>query len=369
MSLSQTAIIDRTMNVISKWKRRRTGEQPARRSKQGSPATPSPEQTPEPAGSISRLPMELYEQILGEIGYDIPLLPPQLDRLHTIRDFTVYLHSVIAQVHPRNETLRNCRLVCSAWNEIAARNLHTHFILSSVCWQKHPVWHDESLRRRVKHVWVCLSTTGPLDALFPMILTGFANLETLYASFPGCYDKFYSGQWLKLHVPRKLRILGIEGPGLLNAGQASTADRQLAHLRLFPLLETVIEIGTSVVRLDSSDGLRSTRIKFSFSPREGEEAYFSRLTALSLSGGHLVHDTRLRCLLALCPPVSTLHLIGLDPGFTIHGPPRSALLNFQVSTSCSKKSVPISRPSPSASANQNNSGAKAVPLTYVTSLR
>jgi hypothetical protein len=95
-----------------------------------------------------------------------------------------------------------------------------------------------------------------------MIFMGVPNLETLYASFPGCYDSFYSEQFLRLHVPPNLRVLGIDGDVL---GESSTSQRELQFqvLRLFPKLETLIDVGSSsddVVILNGNNVTCSQRI-------------------------------------------------------------------------------------------------------------
>jgi hypothetical protein len=329
ISLPQPAIIDRTINAITKWKTRR-------RHSQRQPAA-GPEGLDDhgqyikkhttPVQNPSRLPPEIYEQILAAVGYDILLLPLQIDRLKTRGHFLEYIRFVEFKVRARNQTLRNCRLVSSVWNDIASKHLNTYLVIHNETWKDHAIWRNEVFRRQVRHVWITPSDTeyrirpNPWQGLFSRIFTGFPNLETLYASFEGCYDRFYTEQFQRLHVPPNLRILGLDGPVVRGAANPVVADVQLHVLRLFPKLETFIEVSGSRDDILISNGNvhdATSSIKMTFSAPLSN-SYFTRIQSLSLTGGLFVQDQSIVLLASLCPPIRSLHICGFDPSFTMRG--------------------------------------------------
>src|ERR1700737_3739032 len=243
ITLPQCAIIDRTVNAISKWKERRHSERLSASMNSADPIglkLSNREATPRLGTNASRFPMEIYEQILEAVGNDIQLLPSQL--LKSPGHYLSYFQSVDRKVRARKQTLRNCRLVSSAWNEIALKHLNTYLVLRNESWKDHAIWRTETSRRQIRHVWIIPSSFHedrmPWRGLFAMVFTGFPNLETLYASFPSCYDTFYSEQFLRLHVPPNLRILGLDGPALrARPANPIRGQLQLHVLRLFPKLE------------------------------------------------------------------------------------------------------------------------------------
>lgn len=338
ISLPQPAIIDRTINAITKWKARRTSH---RNSKSLSPTT-TLEVTDLDTGTevkstiqtnSARLPTEIFEQVLAAIGYDISLHPHQLDRLKFPSHFLSYFQFVDFTVRARNTTLRNCRLVCSTWNEIASKHLNTYLVIRKESWKDHSIWrNDEIFRRQVRHVWIIPPQVyderipNPWQGLFAMIFTGFPNLETLYASFPGCYDTFYSEQFLRLHVPPNLRILGLDGPVLRGPANRTRGELQFHVLKLFPKMETLIEVGSSSDDILIFNGFihnvtcSSIKMMF-FSPTLLTTPFFSRMQCLSLTGGHLVQDESIVNFAELCPPIRHLRICGFDRSFTMRGPP------------------------------------------------
>lgn len=331
ISLPQPAIIEKTFHAITNWKARRHKNaqiNPEKRNKHS--PTSSISQPLLIHSNASRLPTEIYEQILAAIGYDILLLPHQVTRLKFPENFREYFQFVDFKVRARNQTLRNCRLVSSVWNDIATKLLNTYLVIRSPNWKDHVIWRNESFRRQVRHVWVTppfmlyeLQPEDPWQGLFAMIFTGFPNLETLYASFPGCYDNFYSEQFLRLHVPQNLRVLGIDGD-VLSASSASRRELQFQVLRLFPRLETLIEVGSSsddiLILNGNVHNVSCSSVKMSFAHSiAGEGTYFSRIQSLSLTGGHLVQDESIVALAAMCPPIRSLYICGFDRSFTMRG--------------------------------------------------
>jgi hypothetical protein len=337
ISLPQPAIIDKTISAICKWKTRRNA---SRLSKSIATSTRSPETVssgntvPETkktlTPNLSRLPTEIYEQVLAAVGYDISLLPHQLDRLKFPQHFLSYFKYVDFTVRVRNQTLRNCRLVSHTWNEIATKHLNTYLVIRNETWKDYVIWRNELFRRQVRHVWIIPPPVyderipNPWQGLFAMIFTGFPNLETLYASFPGCYDMFYSEQVLRLHVPPNLRILSLDGPVLRGPANPIRGELQFNVLRLFPKLETLIEVGSSSDDFLIVNGfihdVTCSSIKMTFSSAL-TTPYFSRLQSLSLTGGHIVQDNSIVALAALCPPIRHLHIYGFDRSFTMRGSP------------------------------------------------
>jgi len=343
ISLPQPALIDKTINAITKWKARRTS---LRRSKSLSPHT-SPEHTtsrespdtllrPALEYNAARLPTEIFEQVLAAVGNDISLHPPQLDRLKFPSHFLSYFQFVDFNVRARNQTLRNCRLVSTTWNEIASKYLNTYLVIRNESWKDHLIWRNEGCRRQVRHVWIIPPPVyderipNPWQGLFAMIFTGFPNLETLYASFPGCYDTFYSEQFLRLHVPPNLRILGLDGPVLRGAANPIRGELQFHVLKLFPKLETLIEVGSSSDDILILNGfihnVTCSSIKMMFFPPTLTLPFFSRMQSLSLTGGHLVQDESIVNLAALCPSIRHLRICGFDRSFTMRGPSPSPLV-------------------------------------------
>jgi hypothetical protein len=330
ISLPQPAIIDKTIHAINKWRTRRYRHRrtrtalPSNTEPTGHPSRAVPNLTPNP----SRLPTEIYEQILRNVGHDILLLPSQLDRLKFPRHFLSYFQFVDFKVRARNQTLRNCRLVSSAWNEIASKYLNKYLVIRNETWKDHVIWKKEAYRRQVRHVWIIPSPSqdeilpNPWQGLFAMIFTGFPNLETLYASFPGCYDTFYSEQFLRLHVPQNLRILGLDGPVLRGPANPIRGELQFHVLQLFPKLETLLEVGSSSDDILILNGfvhnVTCSTIKMAFAPPIAS-TYFSRIHSLSLTGGHIVQDDSIVSLVSLCPPVRSLHICGFDRSFTMRG--------------------------------------------------
>jgi hypothetical protein len=320
----QSAIVDKTLTAFNRWKPWRLSQ---RVQKSPEPEPPQENQPPPPP-KPSRLPTELYEQILASVGHDIPLLPPQLDRQRSPYHFRSYFQSVDLKVRARNRTLRNCRLVSSAWNEIASKHLNTYLVLRSYNWRDHVVWKNEIYRLQVKHVWILdTSPSGPMwpppwNGLLSFVFTGFLNLETLYASIPGCYESFYTEHILRLHVPQSLRILCLESPIPRGPVNPIRGALQLSVLRLFPNLETVIELGRSsdnivIVNGLIPDSICST-IEMTFSCSIST-AYFSQLRSLSLTGGHIVQDDHISSLASLCPSVRSLSIRNFDRSFTMRG--------------------------------------------------
>ena len=336
ISLPQPAIIDKTINAITKWKARRTSH---RHSKSLSPTKPVEEvclySPTEVRNTIqtnaARLPTEIFEQVLAAVGYDISLHPHQLDRLKFPSHFLSYFQFVDFTVRARNTTLRNCRLVCSTWNEIASKHLNTYLVIRNESWKSHVIWcHDEVFRRQVRHVWIIPPQVyderipNPWQGLFAMIFTGFPNLETLYASFPGCYDTFYSEQFLRLHVPPNLRILGLDGPVLRGPANPTRGELQFHVLKLFPKLETLIEVGSSSDDILIFNGfihnVTCSSIKMMFYSHDLlTTPFFSRMQCLSLTGGHLVQDESIVNFAALCPSIRHLRICGFDRSFTMRG--------------------------------------------------
>ena len=330
MSLSQPAIIDKTIHALTKWKGRRhrdsksfvlrpidNHELHSRRTK-GLIANPS------------RLPNEIYEQILASVGYDIPLIPNHIDRLKYPEHFHKYFQLVDLKVRARNQTLRNCRLVSSVWNEIASKILNAYLVIHAESWKCHRIWRNEDFRKQVRHVWIMPSNPwrrmdvrqNPYRGLFARIFAGFPNLETLYASFKDCHLNFFNEQLSRLHVPPNLRILGLDGPSLDGPEIASMEDLQLAILRKFQRLENFIEVGSSrndfiIVNGDVHD-VACSSIKVNFSSTV-TIPYFTRLQSLSLTGGYLVQDQSIVPLMSLCPPIRCLRVCGLDCRFTMRG--------------------------------------------------
>ena len=341
-SSSQAAIIDRTIHAIAKWRTRRHSQ---RRSRIGDQERVHAPRIAERANETSKsancssLPTELHEQILASVGYDIPLLPNYVDRLKFPEHFREYFQLVDFEVRARNQTLRNCRLVCSAWNDIASKNLNTYLVFRKELWKDHGIWRNELFRRQVRHVWIMPPPVlyhrqrDPWHGLFAMIFTGFPNLETLYASFPACYDNFYSQQFLRLHVPRNLRILGLDGPVLRDSASPARGELQLGILRLFPKLETVIEVGSSsddiLIFNEFVRNVTCSCIKMSFC-HTLKDTYFARIQSLSLAGGHLVQDETIVALASLCPPLRSLQICGFDRSFTMRGIAHSGLIDKQV---------------------------------------
>src|SRR5262249_54351796 len=143
ISLPQAAIIDKTINTLSKWKQARGRILRLSKSRRlSSPNSTESCSTSPPAKEAatvvpnsSSLPVEIYEQILATVGYDIALLPPQLDRLKLPSHFLSYFQFVDFHVRARNQTLRNCRLVCTAWNEIASKYLNTYLVIRNTAWK------------------------------------------------------------------------------------------------------------------------------------------------------------------------------------------------------------------------------------------
>ena len=327
ISISQPAIIDKTLTALNKWKARRHSHKRPKSTLLGVP--PEFRQSDfAPPPKPSRLPMELYDQILSSLGYDIRLLPTQLDGLKLPGHFRSYFLFVNSEVRSRSQTLRNCRLVSSAWNEIASKYLNAYLVIREN-WKDHVIWKNEVYRRQVRHVWIIPYSTqvddifpNPWNGLFAMIFTGFPNLETLYASFPGCYDSFYSQHFLRLHVPPNLRILGLDGPILRGPANPIRGDLQLNVLRLFPRMETLVEVGSSSDDILIMNGfvhdITCSTIKMNFSSPLSV-TYFSRLHSLSLTGGHMVQDDRIVSLASLCPPVRLLRICGFDRSFTMRG--------------------------------------------------
>ena len=330
ISLPQPALIDKTLHAITKWKARRHSHRNPKLNPDNTFDRASPSSTSKPPlySNASRLPTEIYEQILAAVGYDILLLPHQVNRLKFPEHFREYFKFVDLKVRARNHTLRNCRLVSSVWNDIATKLLNTYLVIRSPSWKDHVIWRNESLRRQVRHVWITpplmLYDLQPEDrwqGLFAMIFTGFPNLETLYASFPGCYDNFYSEQFLRLHVPPNLRVLGIDGD-VLAGSSTSQRELQFQVLRLFPKLETLIDVGSSsddIVILNGNN-ITCSSVKMKFAPPiAGVGTYFSRIQSLSLTGGHLLQDESIVALAAMCPPIRSLYVCGFDRSFTMRG--------------------------------------------------
>lgn len=337
ISLPQPAIIDKTISAISKWKARRASKSITKTSPETSlSGNMAPEIKRIHTPNMSRLPTEIYEQILETVGYDISLLPHQLDRLKFPQHFHSYFKYVEFTVQVRNQTLRNCRLVSQTWNEMATKHLNTYLVIRNESWKDHGIWRNELYRRQVRHVWIIPPPVyneripNPWQGLFAMIFTGFPNLETLYASFPGCYDMFYSEHVLRLHVPPNLRILGLDGPVLRGPANPIRGALQFNVLRLFPKLETIIEVGSSSDDFLIVNGfihdVTCSSIKMTFSPTLSTP-FFSRLQSLSLTGGHIVQDYSIVVLAALCPPIRHLHIYGFDRSFTMRGIPYSRKAN------------------------------------------
>src|SRR5579859_7249369 len=335
ISLPQPAIIDKTINAITKWKARRTSH---RHSKSLSPTKlveevclDSPTEVRNTVRPNSaRLPTEIFEQVLAAVGYDISLHPHQLDRLKFPSHFISYFQFVDFTVRARNLTLRNCRLVSRVWNEIASKHLNTYLVIRNESWKDNLIWRNEVFRRQVRHVWIIPPQVyderipNPWQGLFAMIFTGFPNLETLYASFPGCYDTFYSEQFLRLHVPPNLRILGLDGPVLRGPANPTRGELQFHVLKLFPKLETLIEVGSSSDDILIFNGfihnVTCSSIKMMFNSQDLlTTPFFSRMQCLSLTGGHLVQDESIVNFAALCPSIRHLRICGFDRSFTMRG--------------------------------------------------
>src|SRR5436190_13254937 len=90
ISLAQPAILDKTINAITKWKARR-------RHSHLQPRTVDYRELPNPPleeKHSSRLPTEIYEQILSWVGFDILLYPAQVDRLKHRSHFLEYFRFV-----------------------------------------------------------------------------------------------------------------------------------------------------------------------------------------------------------------------------------------------------------------------------------
>ena len=335
ISLPQPAIIDKTLNAINKWKSRR-------RHSQRLPITSIGEADNEKSNTVqknpSRLPTEIYEQILAAVGYDILLVPLQVDRLKNRGHFLEYFRFVEFKVRARNKTLRNCRLVSTVWNDIATKHLNTYLVIHNESWKDHVIWRNEEVfRRQVRHVWITPSDKeyrvrpNPWQGLFSRIFTGFPNLETLYASFEGCYDRFYTEQFQRLHVPPNIRILGLDGPVIRGTASSIVAEVQLHVLRLFPKIETFIEVGGSRddILIVNGNVATCSSIKMSFSAPL-TNPYFSRIQSLSLTGGHFVQDESIVLLASLCPPIRSLHICGFDCSFTMRGSSHSPISNEKV---------------------------------------
>jgi hypothetical protein len=277
-----------------------------------------------------RLPPEIYEQIFSHIGIDIPLLPPKFDGIHTLNHYYSYFELVDDQIRTRNSTLASCRLVSSTWKKLATSQLNRYLIFRNNKWKDHNIWRYEAFRRQVRHVWITPQAVNedifynPSHGIFALILTGFPNLETLHASFPGCYEAFYCAQFLRLHVPRSLKILGINGPvsgSFLNPSHIR-AELQINILRLFPNLETFFEVEGTPHLVELAERVVLSFIGCSIKMRFGrgiEPAYFSQLQTLSLTGGHILQDGNIMSFIELCPPIKQLRIRGFDSGFTMNG--------------------------------------------------
>jgi hypothetical protein len=327
ISLTLPVIIDKTLNAFNKWKpgRRHSQKLSITNASQGDAQDPSPIQN-----NPSRLPIEIYEHILAAVGYDILLVPLQLDRLKNRGHFLEYFRFVEFKVRARNQTLRNCRLVSTVWNDIATKHLNTYLVIPNETWKDHVIWRSEEVfRRQVRHVWITPSADteyrihpNPWQGLFSRIFTGFPNLETLYASFEQCYDRFYTEQFRRFHVPPNLRILGLDGPVVRGMANSVIADVQLHVLKLFPRLETFIEVGGSrddiLIINGNVHDVSCSSIKMSFS-QPLTKPYFSRIQSLSLTGGHFVQDQSIVLFASLCPPIRSLHICGFDCSFTMRG--------------------------------------------------
>lgn len=352
------------MNALTKWKTSRSGDRLSKTSiDYGDFTTPICDSEPiptTPLPSLGRLPTEIYEQIFNHIGSDIPLLPEGYDGIHTLNQYYSYFESVHEGIQARNRTLANCCLVSSTWNQLSSAQLNRYLIFRNNRWKDHTIWRHETFRRQVRHVWITPQAVNediffnPSHGIFALILTGFPNLESLHASFPGCYEAFYCAQFLRLHVPRNLRILGINGPvsgSFLNPSHIR-AELQINILRLFPKLETFLEVeGTPhLFELEERVVLAfiGCSIKMKFAPVI-EPAYFSHLRTLSLTGGHILQDDKIISFVALCPPIKHLRIRGFDSSFTMNGTAPLTRLTEQVWNVFSRKLGRIFNPSTSQS--------------------
>jgi hypothetical protein len=183
ISLPQPAIIDKTIHALTKWKGRRHRDskhtiiryfdEPDSHSKSKKALVANP----------SRLPNEIYEQILASVGHDIPLIPHHIDRLKYPEHFHKYFQFVDIKVRTRTQTLRNCRLVSSAWNEMASKILNVYLVIHAESWKCHRIWRNDAFRKQVRHVWIMPTNPwrrmdvrqNPYRGLFARI---FTNLRT-----------------------------------------------------------------------------------------------------------------------------------------------------------------------------------------------
>jgi hypothetical protein len=96
ISLPQPALIDKTLNAITKWKARRHSHRNSKLNPGNTFDRSSPSSTSKPPlySNASRLPTEIYEQILAAVGYDILLLPHQVNRLKFPEHFREYFKLV-----------------------------------------------------------------------------------------------------------------------------------------------------------------------------------------------------------------------------------------------------------------------------------
>jgi len=129
-----------------------------------------------------------------------------------------------------------------------------------------------------------------------------------------------------LHLPPNLRILGVDGAIVRGIASEVVAGNQLSVLKLFPKLETYIEVGGGsrddiVIINGNVHNDASSSIKMTFSPLFSglELPFFSHLHCLSLTGGHFVADQSIGHFVSLCPTVRTLHVCGFDRSFTMRG--------------------------------------------------
>ena len=138
---------------------------------------------------------------------------------------------------------------------------------------------------------------------------------------------FYAGDsFLRLHLPPNLRILGVDGAIIRGIASEVVAGNQLSVLKLFPKLDTFIEVGGGsrddiIIINGHVHNDASSSIKMTFSPLFSglELPFFSHLQCLSLTGGHFVADQSIGNFVSLCPTVRTLHVCGFDRSFTMRG--------------------------------------------------
>jgi len=337
-----TQTLDKTVhairNQIAKWNSRRHSRVISK--SDISPETlagqaETQDSQPSCSGAISRLPVEIIEEIITSVGYDIPLIPHQLDRLRSPRQFHAYFELVEDKVRDRNKVIRNLRLVSRLWNQLATTHADRYIVIRMGVTNFQELLNSKSDPLQVRHVWIL-----PLalqDGVDPTIFSGlrpialifgrFRNLETFYCRSYDCYEMFGSEHIREIGVPPKLRVWGIEGPCLRDWVHGVL---QTKILRLFPQLETLVQVGLCTEGNWNPMLDNPCSITMVFDRSQNSDVYFSKFQSLSLAGGPLLQDDTIVALANLCPPIRSLCICGFDRNFTMKGPPRPENTNCRL---------------------------------------